>query len=90
MTLSLTPELESIISQKVKTGGYSSETEVVQKALKLLDNYDRLREIRREELRNEIQKGVDDIKEGRYKVYQTGEEIAEDVIARAKKRGKLI
>lgn len=89
MNVSLTPELEKLVSQKVKSGRYTTASEVVREALRLLDDYDRLREIRREELRREIQKGVDDIKEGRYTTYNSGEEIAEAVIVRAKKKGKI-
>ena len=74
MNVSLTPELETLVSRKVKTGRYTTASEVVREALRLLDDYDRLREIRRDELRIEIQKGVDDIKEGRYTVYNSGEE----------------
>jgi antitoxin ParD1/3/4 len=89
MNVSLTPELETLVNQKVKSGRYTTASEVVREALRLLDDYDRLREIRREDLRREIQKGVDDIKEGRYTTYNSGEEIAEAVIARAKKKGKI-
>lgn len=89
MNVSLTPELENLVSQKVKTGRYTTASEVVREALRLLDDYDRLREIRREELRKEIQKGVDDIKEGRYTTYHSGEEIVEAAINRAKKKGKI-
>ena len=89
MNVSLTPELETLVSRKVKTGRYTTASEVVREALRLLDDYDRLREIRRDELRQEIQKGVDDIKEGRYTVYNSGEEIAAAAIERAKQKGKI-
>lgn len=89
MNVSLTPELENLVSQKVKTGRYTTASEVVREALRLLDDYDRLREIRRDELRKEIQKGVDDIKEGRYTSYNSGEEIVEAALERAKKKGKI-
>lgn len=89
MNVSLTPELETLVSRKVKTGRYTTASEVVREALRLLDDYDRLREIRRDELRQEIQKGVDDIKEGRYTVYNSGEEIADAAIERAKQKGKI-
>ena len=89
MNVSLTPELETLVAKKVKTGRYTSASEVVREALRLFDDFDSLREIRRKQLRQEIQKGVDDIKEGRYTTYTSGEEIAEAVIARAKQKGKI-
>ncbi len=48
MNVSLTPELETLVSRKVKTGRYTTASEVVREALRLLDDYDRLREIRRD------------------------------------------
>ncbi len=66
MNVSLTQELETLIAEKVKTGRYHSASEVVREALRLLEEQDELKEIRRKELRREIQKGVDDMKVGRY------------------------
>ncbi len=59
MNVSLTPELEHIIREKVDSGLYRSASEVVREALRLLQEQDRLRETRLEELRKEIQKGFD-------------------------------
>ena len=89
MDVLLTPELEALVNEKVKSGRYHSPSEVVREALHLFENYDRLREMRRDELRAEIQKGVDDIKEGRFTTYNSGEEIAEAAIARARQKGKI-
>jgi antitoxin ParD1/3/4 len=59
MNVSLTPELESFIREKVDSGRYHSSSEVVREALRLLEEHERLRELRLEELRREIQKGID-------------------------------
>ncbi len=45
--------------QKVKSGSYTSSSEVVREALRLLDERDRLREIQRGEPREAIQKGLE-------------------------------
>lgn len=45
MNVSLTPELEQYVYAKVKSGRYLSASEVVQEALRLLEEQDRLREI---------------------------------------------
>ena len=76
MNVSLTPELETLITKKVKSGRYTSASEVVREALRLLEEQDKLRELRRDELRKEIMKGVDDIKAGRYVTLKTPEDIA--------------
>ena len=59
MNVSLTPELERFIREKVGSGRYHSASEVVREALRLLEERERLRELRLEELRREIQKGID-------------------------------
>ncbi|MCA9774546.1 MAG: type II toxin-antitoxin system ParD family antitoxin, partial [Myxococcales bacterium] len=51
MNVSLSPKLESLIQEKVTSGLYASASEVVREALRLLEERDRLREIREEELR---------------------------------------
>jgi antitoxin ParD1/3/4 len=40
MNVSLTPELEELVSAKVQTGRYSSASEVVREALRLLEDRD--------------------------------------------------
>ncbi len=59
MNVSLTPKLETLIEEKVKSGLYNSASEVIRDALRLLEERDQLRELRREELRKSIQKGLD-------------------------------
>lgn len=59
MNVSLTPELEQFIREKVDSGRYHSSSEVVREALRLLEEHERLRELRLEELRQDIQKGID-------------------------------
>lgn len=43
MNVSLTVELESFVQQKVATGRYTSASEVVREALRLLEDQDRAR-----------------------------------------------
>jgi len=59
MNISLTPQLESMVKQKVGTGLYNSASEVVREALRLLEAKDQLNELKLTTLRQEIQKGLD-------------------------------
>jgi antitoxin ParD1/3/4 len=43
MNVSLTPELEKLVSAKVKSGRYNSASEVVREALRLLEEHDSAR-----------------------------------------------
>ena len=59
MNISLTPELEELVKQKVESGLYNSASEVFVEALWLLDARDRFQEVQLETLCKEIQKGLD-------------------------------
>lgn len=43
MNVSLTPELDKFVADKVETGRYNSASEVVREALRLLEEHDRAR-----------------------------------------------
>lgn len=64
MNVSLTPELESYVSEKVGSGLYSSRSEVVRQGLRLLMERDRMLEARLEELRGEIAEGLEQARRG--------------------------
>ena len=64
MSISLEPELEEFISQKVASGLYASADEVVRQALELLQESDNDRNQSLEELRAETQLGLDSPKHG--------------------------
>lgn len=82
MNVSLTPELEEMVNQKVESGLYNSASEVIREGLRLLKEQDDLRRIRQEELRREVLKG--------YEQSQRGESRPLDVEAiKAKGRKRL-
>jgi antitoxin ParD1/3/4 len=69
MNISLTPQLEAFIKRKVSSGLYHSASEVIREALRMLEERDRLREMRLEALRKEIQEGIGQIERGEYTEY---------------------
>ena len=58
MNVSLTPELEKLVNERVRSGMYSSASEVVREALRLLKEQEELRRRRLEELRREVGIGL--------------------------------
>lgn len=58
MTISITPQLESLIKEKLATGRYHSADEVMREALKLLELRDE-QEKKLKQLRLDIQAGLD-------------------------------
>jgi len=59
VNISLTPELEQLVKDKVSSGRYHSVSEVMGEALRLLDERDRDREQRLAELKAKIQEGLE-------------------------------
>lgn len=67
MNVSLTPELEKMINNKVNGGRYNTASEVVREGLRLLKQRDDLHDAKLAALRNEVQHGIDDLEAGRYR-----------------------
>ncbi len=78
MNVSLTPELEKYVSEKVESGLYHSASEVIREGLRLLKDQDALRKVRLHEVRQQIQEGVNSGESQPLNV--------EDVIDRGRKR----
>jgi antitoxin ParD1/3/4 len=58
MNVSLTPELESFVNEKVQSGLYTSASEVVRHSLRLLRREDEIEQLQLQELRREVNKSV--------------------------------
>lgn len=60
MNVSLTPQLEKMVREKVESGSYNNASEVVRDGLRLIEQRDR----KLEALRGLIQAGMDQIERG--------------------------
>jgi antitoxin ParD1/3/4 len=82
MNVTLSPEVEDLIRQKVESGLYSDASEVVHDALRQMDERDR----QLAWLREEVAKGVADIERGDTIPYtpELREEMIQNAIRRAK------
>ncbi len=67
MNVSLPPELEARVRQRVESGMYGSASEVIREALRLFEAYEQVKTTKLDGLRQDIAKGLDDIKNGRVK-----------------------
>jgi antitoxin ParD1/3/4 len=81
MNVSLTPELERFVQDKVASGLYNSASEVIREALRLLREQDIVRQRRLEELRTEITLGIEQAEQGKI-----GNFDAEDLKRRVRER----
>lgn len=67
MNVSLPPELEARVRQRVESGLYGSASEVIREALRLFESYEEIRTAKLDCLRQDIAQGLNDAKEGRAK-----------------------
>jgi len=67
MNISLTPEMDDWVSQKVRSGMYKSSSELIREGLRLLQMRDEQRSSMIEELRNEVLVGVKQLDAGKSK-----------------------
>jgi antitoxin ParD1/3/4 len=65
VNVSLTPELEKLVAEKVKSGRYTSASEVVREALRLLEEQEKLKQIHLTEIRQKIDRGLQQLDEGK-------------------------
>lgn len=86
MDISLTPELEKLVQEKIASGLYESANEVIHESLLLLQERDKIREFRLRELKKEIHKGIDQLEQGEYNVYDS--ESLKSLVEDIKQRGR--
>lgn len=65
MNVSLPPQSEKYIKQKVEAGLYNSVSEVMHKALRLLVERDEVKEMKLVSLRCDLQEGIDSLDRGK-------------------------
>jgi antitoxin ParD1/3/4 len=58
MSVNLTPQFAELVRAKVASGMYTSASEVVREALRLMDEQDRLRAAKLEKLRDDVREGL--------------------------------
>ena len=77
VNVSLTPELEALIQELVRSGRYTSASEVVREALRLLEDRDELRRLRLAELRSQVAAGLDSLDRGQAR---DGDEVIDEIL----------
>ena len=84
MNISLTPELEQLVADKVKSGMYQTSSEVIREGLRLLKDRDE----RLEALRRDIRAGLEAVDRGEFTDYDQSNirKLRDRVKARGRKR----
>jgi antitoxin ParD1/3/4 len=77
MHISLTPELESLIKNKVESGLYNNASEVIREALRFMEmNQDIVVQMKLDRLRVHLQTGENEIASGQGSALKNKEEIS--------------
>jgi len=87
MNVSLTPELEKFVSDKVASGRYTSASEVVREALRLLEEHEQSRAEQLAAFNRELQARLDSLDRGEY---VTAEESLRRIQEKSAQRRKRI
>jgi antitoxin ParD1/3/4 len=85
MNVSLTPELERLVEEKVKAGLYQTASEVVREGLRLLNERDK----RFARLRSDLRSGFEALERGDFEEHDahTTKQLAQEIKRRGR-RGK--
>ncbi len=86
MNITLTPDVEQIVTDLVKKGSYPDPLTVIQAAVHRLNNEEEELELEwdPEDLRREIMRGIEDLQQGRKSVFN--EAAVDRIIAEGKAR----
>lgn len=66
MHVSLTPRLEEMVKEKVASGLYNNASEVIREALRLMEQQDRMLDIKQQALRDAVLLGFDQAEQGEF------------------------
>ena len=66
MNVSLTPELDQYVAEKVASGRYTSASEVVREALRLLEERDQSREAQLAAFQHQLDQRLESLNQGRH------------------------
>ena len=77
MEVAIPKSLEALVRRKVEEGHYSTEEEVVADALRLMQVRDEVVAIKRDRLKDALERGYQDVATGRVLQFETEDQIDE-------------
>ncbi|MBG1264611.1 type II toxin-antitoxin system ParD family antitoxin [Nostoc commune] len=88
MNVHLGDTFDKFVAELIASGLYQSQSEVIREGLRLLKEREDIRKLRLEELRREVQLGIDQISRGEFTTYADSNELADEIKATGRRRQK--
>jgi antitoxin ParD1/3/4 len=88
MNVHLGDTFDKFVAELIASGLYQSQSEVIRDGLRLLKEREDIRKLRLEELRREVQRGIDQISQGEFTTYASSDELADEIKATGRLRQK--
>ncbi|MBE9036067.1 type II toxin-antitoxin system ParD family antitoxin [aff. Roholtiella sp. LEGE 12411] len=88
MNVHLGQTFDNFVAELIASGLYQSQSEVIRDGLRLLKEREDIRKLRLEELRREVQLGIDQISQGEFTTYTSTNELADEIKAASRRRQK--
>lgn len=86
MNIHLGDTFDKFVAELIEAGLYQSQSEVIRDGLRLLKEREDIHKLRLEELRREIQQGIDQISQGEFTTYTSSNELADEIKATGRLR----
>lgn len=86
MNVHLGQTFDKFVAELIEAGLYQSQSEVIRDGLRLLKEREDIRKLRLEELRREVQRGIDQISQGEFTTYASSNELADEIKATGRLR----
>ena len=93
MNISLPDKLKSYVDNRVAKDGYGTASEYFRELIRQDQQrreQEQLKRAQLEKLREDVQAGLTAIREGRFKVYASADELFEEIVTEGRKRLALI
>ena len=85
MEITLPPELQAIVNEKVESGQYLSPSDVVREALRVLNDRDAARESRLADIRRKVAEGLEQAERGETVGFESGAAFMDYIRAEGRK-----
>ncbi|MBE9036010.1 type II toxin-antitoxin system ParD family antitoxin [aff. Roholtiella sp. LEGE 12411] len=88
MNVHLGETFDKFVAELIASGLYQSQSEIIREGLRLLKEREDIRKLRLEELRREVQLGIDQISQGEFTTYASSNQLADEIKATGRRRQK--